>query len=143
MKCSQAGIDLIKRFEGFSAECYVCPAGKRTIGYGHVLAEGEAEQISAQEAEALLVKDIASAEEAVNRLVEVPLSQHQFDALVCLTYNIGNRAFSRSTLLRLLNNGDYMAAAAQFPRWVYASGKLLNGLRNRREAEQQLFLNNI
>lgn len=135
------GLALIKEFEGFSATEYLCPAGKRTIGYGHLLADGESypEGITEERAEELLRDDIAEAEDAVIRLVDVPLSPNQFDALVSFVFNAGCENFRRSTLLRRLNTGDYAAVPDQLMRWVYAGRKLSAGLMRRREAEAELF----
>lgn len=140
MKTSQRGIDLIRELEGFSAKPYLCPAGKSTIGYGHAIQPGELfERISQEEAEALLIKDIKWAETAVNTQVESDLTQNQFDALVSFVYNIGANAFRLSTMLRLLNSGDYNGAARQFSRWINSNGKPLNGLVRRRQMERALF----
>ena len=135
------GLALIKRFEGFSATEYLCSAGKRTIGYGHLLADGEnyPEGITEERAEELLRDDVAEAEDAVIRLVDVPLSPNQFDALVSFVFNVGSENFRRSTLLRRLNVGDYAAVPDQLMRWVYAGRKLSAGLMRRREAEAELF----
>ena len=142
MNISERGIALIKKYEGFCESVYVCPAGKNTIGYGHViLADEEFGQIiSEDEAEALLNQDINKVEQSVDGIVTVVLSQNEFDALVAFTYNIGAKAFANSTLLRLLNNNDKNGAALQFDRWVYASGRVLSGLVARRSAEKALFL---
>lgn len=143
MQTSQRGIDLIKRHEGFSATPYLCPAGVWTWGYGHTMSMGERQRggmITRGEAESLLRGDLTTAENAVNRLVTVPLTQGQFDALVSFTFNLGQGALMRSTLLRLLNSGDYANAAAQFKKWVYAGGTKLPGLVARREEERSLFV---
>lgn len=135
------GIDLITRFEGFSASPYRCPAGYLTIGYGHVIREGETfSRISREEAGELLADDVMVAEEAVLRLVDAPLTEGQFDALVSFTFNLGAGALQRSALRRRLNRREYVAAASEFPRWVYAGGRVLAGLVARREAERQRFL---
>ncbi|MEZ5691469.1 MAG: lysozyme [Rickettsiales bacterium] len=142
MKTSKNGIELIKRFEGFSAEPYYCPAGKLTIGYGHVMSGKEREgllTISKEIAENLLKKDIEIAEKTIARLVKIEITQGQFDALVSFIYNIGNQAFEKSTLLRILNDGETELAAGEFKRWVYSKGKRLRGLVKRREAEKLLF----
>lgn len=142
MEISEQGLALIRGFEGFSATPYLCPGGKPTIGYGHVIGAGEAfpeAGISRETAETMLKQDVKWAEQAVRRLAAVALSQNQFDALVCLVYNIGAKAFEKSTLLRILNSGDPEAAARQFSRWVYASGRKLPGLERRRAAETLLF----
>lgn len=145
MNISEQGIALIKEFEGFSAQPYRCPAGKLTIGYGHVIHPIETYPeagITQQEAEKLLKQDVSYAEAMVNHAVLVPLSQNQFDALVSLVYNIGIKAFVNSTLLRLLNDGDTQAAARQFSRWVHSNGKKLDGLVRRRAAEVAFFCKN-
>jgi lysozyme len=142
MSISARGIALIKQFEGFSPKAYLCPAGKLTIGYGHVVQERDAiardARLSEGEAEKLLLHDLRSCMRTINRLVAVPLSQNQFDALCSLVYNIGEGAFSRSKLLRLINTGD-TRAGAEFLRWIYAAGKPLSGLKNRRMIEKELF----
>lgn len=142
MKASERGYALIRRFEGFSAGCYFCPAGKPTIGYGHVIRSGEKFSpagITEDEAQALLAQDVKGTEQALSRLVTVPLTQNQCDALVCFTYNVGVTALAKSTLLRLLNAGNPDAAAQEFSRWVYGGGKKLPGLGARRAAEEALF----
>ena len=141
---SRQGLDLICRFEGFSPIIYMCPAGYPTIGYGHLITEANKEQfldgVDEDEALDLLRKDVAVAERAVLRLISVPLTQGQFDALVSFTYNLGAQSLSTSTLLRKLNAGDYAGAADEFLRWNKAGGKVLTGLTRRREAERDLFL---
>ena len=84
--------------------------------------------------------DVEDTEQAVNKLVKVQLTQNQYNALVSLAYNIGTYAFSKSTLLRKLNVGDYEGAAEQFLRWCYDNGKKVQGLLNRRVLEKELFL---
>ena len=119
---------------------YVCPAGKLTIGYGHVIKKGESfTRITKQRAEAILLTDMAIAESAVDRLVSVPLKSYQHAALVSFTFNLGSGNLARSTLLRKLNAGDYNGAANEFGRWVYSKGKILNGLVKRRKEEKEMF----
>ena len=133
---TQDGIDLIKRFEGFSSTVYICPAGYPTIGYGHLVRDHEKfEEISQEEAEALLRIDVESAERAVLRLIKVPLTDGQFDALVSFTYNLGSGALQCSTLRRKVNRQAHGEVPAQLVRWVWAGGRRLNGLVNRRNAE--------
>jgi len=142
MQTSERGIALLKESEGFSATPYICPAGKPTIGYGHVIRDDEnfADQgIDDAQAESLLRRDIGTAEQAVFEAVSVGLTQNQFDAMVVLTYNIGIGAFQNSTLLKDLNAGDIDSALSQWGRWIYASGKPLPGLIARRKAEVELF----
>lgn len=144
MKTSQHGIDLIKKYEGFSSKVYLCPAGVPTIGYGHAIKWGEMlSEISPEEAEDLLRKDVVDAENAVLRLVSVSLFQCQFDALVSFTYNLGSEALRKSTLLKRLNAGQYLDAANEFNKWVNAGGKKLAGLVKRRAEERKMFLEGI
>jgi len=142
LRVSQAGLDLIKRFEGFSATVYPCPAGKPTIGYGHALKPGEAfpHPISQADATDLLAEDCRLAEIFINANVRARLAQHEFDALVCFVYNIGIGAFDRSTLRFFLNKGDRAAAANEFLRWNKAKGIPVEGLTRRRMAEAKMFL---
>ena len=141
-KVSENGIALIKQYEGFSPLPYLCPAGKPTIGYGHVIKPKERypeSGITVSDAEALLKSDVEFAEQAINRLVRTKLKQAQFDALVSLVFNIGAGAFEHSTLLKCLNKEDHANAAKQFLRWVFAAGKKMPGLVLRRQAELKLF----
>jgi GH24 family phage-related lysozyme (muramidase) len=138
---TQAGIDLIKRFEGFSPAVYICPAGYPTIGYGHVMKPQEREQfaggITTEQAETLLRQDLQTAERAVLRIINVPLTDGQFDALVSFTFNLGAGALQRSTLRRKVNRGDHAAVPAEFRKWVWAGGRKLEGLVRRRDAEMK------
>lgn len=138
MKISQAGIDLIKAYEGYSAKAYVCPAGYLTIGYGHLIKDLSSVSITKPQAEALLRTDVATAEKSVNRLIKVPLRQNQFDALVSFVYNLGGGALQSSTLRLRINRGD-TNASEEFHRWVMAKGHKLPGLIKRRAAEAALF----
>lgn len=144
MMTSKAGLGLIKHFEGFSAKPYVCSGGKLTIGYGHVVKPHERARfergITEKEAEVLLQDDVRAAEAAVARLISVPLSQGQFDALVSFTFNLGAGALERSTLRRRLNAEDYASVPSELSRWIYAGGKRLAGLKRRREAEAALWM---
>ena len=140
-KLSINGLNELKQFEGLRLEVYNDAAGKPTIGYGHLIKPGESFPPAITKATALrlLSLDVAFAENAVNDLVSVPLSQTQFDALVSFTYNVGAGAFERSTVLALLNDADYIGATDELSRWVYAGGNVVTGLVNRRQAEQALF----
>jgi lysozyme len=141
MRISQTGIDLIRRHEGLRLKTYVCPGGMPTIGYGHTGSEAFPDnEITADEADKLLRADLMGYEAAIEECVIAGLSQNQFDSLVSLIYNIGAGAFERSTLLRLLNQGDYTGAANQFCLWNKAGGKILPGLLRRRCEEAILFL---
>ena len=138
---SDRGLALIRHFEGFQPRVYRCPGGYDTIGYGHVVRAEEAfpGEISLSEAENLLKQDVVEAERAVDRLVPVPLSPGQFDALVSFTFNLGAGALQRSSLRRKACRGEHEAAAREFPRWIYAGGHPLRGLLTRRLAEARLY----
>lgn len=136
LRTSDAGIALIKRFESFCATVYRCPAGKPTIGYGHVILPGEQfGTITEADAIELLRRDLAIAEAAVRRLITVPLTQNQFNALVSFTFNVGEGALEKSTLRRRINQGNWALAKRELLRWVFADGKVLAGLVVRREEE--------
>ncbi|HVI43989.1 MAG TPA: glucosaminidase domain-containing protein [Chitinophaga sp.] len=150
---STAGVDLIKRLEGFRAQKYNDQAGHCTIGYGTLLHKGNcngdaSEQpyaggITEQRATQLLQERLTTFQEAVNSRVTVTLNQNQFDALVSFVYNVGTENFRRSTLLRLLNQGNYGAVPTEMRKWVKVrrNGQLVDsqGLINRRNAEIELF----
>jgi len=146
MKISQKGIDLIKEFEGCKLQAYKCPAGVWTIGIGSTLyANGTKVKqgdnlVSIEQAFELLRSTLSSYEKAVNA-IGVDLTQHEFDALVCLCYNIGAPNFSSSTLVKMLKSKDPKEETAkQFLRWNKAGGVEMAGLTRRREAEKDLFL---
>jgi lysozyme len=136
-----AGLSLIRAFEGFSPVPYVCPAGFPTVGYGHVVREGEhfGESLSPEAGEALLRADLPRYEGAVCRLIAVPLADLCFDALVSFTFNLGEGALAASTLRRLVNEGRLGEAGPQFDRWVFAGARKLPGLVRRRAAERALW----
>ncbi len=137
------GIELIQQFEGFSPMIYLDAAGLPTIGYGHLLREGEEaifrRGISHEAAIALLIKDVQAAERAVLRLIRVPLTDGQFDALVSFTFNLGNGALQRSTLRRKINREEHHDVPAEFAKWVWAGGRKLKGLIRRRATESSLY----
>ena len=140
MEISQNGINLIKQFEGCRLEAYKCPAGVWTISYGHTGSDVvSGRKITQEQAENLLKQDLIVHCNNVEKLVKVKLNQNQFDALVSFEYNVGYGNFSSSTLLKLLNKGDYTGAAGQFERWVYAGGKVLARLQKRRKAAMSCF----
>lgn len=140
MNISENCIELVKHFEGCSLDAYKCPAGVLTIGYGHT---GKSlrgwHKITQEEAEIILQSDLEGFEEAVTKMVTVPLTQGQFDALVSFAFNCGAKALKNSTLLKKLNARDYNGASNEFLRWNKAGGKVLAGLTRRRRAEQHLF----
>lgn len=134
------GRNLIKSFEGLSLTVYDDAAGLPTIGYGHLLVDGENyKRITQDEADILFNRDVARFEVAVNENVKVPITQNMFNGLVSFAYNVGIGAFKDSTLLRVLNGGDYIEAVNQLSRWNKAGGAFVQGLANRREQEQEVF----
>ncbi|MFN3399655.1 MAG: lysozyme [Ferrovibrio sp.] len=149
MAISPEGLAAIKEYEVLRDRVYPDQAGHKTIGYGHKLRPGEEAKypgmIDDKTAVELLTKDAGEAEAAVRRLVTAPLSQQEYDALVSLTYNIGQGGLAESTVLRELNKGDYRAAAEAILMWdkITQGGQRVrsNGLVNRRNDERNLFLN--
>lgn len=145
MNISERGLDLIKEFEGFRAKPYRDAVGVPTIGYGNTFyTDGRKvamtdPAIDEAQATELLKAVVKRFESAVSAAVRVPLSQGQFDALVSFAYNVGVGNLQKSTLLRLLNSGDYTGATGQFARWNRAGGQVLAGLTRRRAAEAKLF----
>lgn len=137
---SDAGLALMKSFEGLRLSAYQDVAGVWTIGYGHTGADVHAGQIITDfVAEALLRTDVAPCVTCVNTAAKVQLTQNQFDALVDFAYNAGRGNLLKSTLLQKVNLGDFAGAAAQFGLWVYAGGQQQPGLVRRRAAEAALF----
>jgi GH24 family phage-related lysozyme (muramidase) len=140
-KISQKGIDLVKSFEGGPyLDAYRDPVGVWTIGYGTTSGVKAGMKITKSQAEQYLREDLDQFEKAVKDNVKVPLNTEQFSALVSFTYNVGEGALASSTLLRLLNQGDYRGAADQFLRWNKGGGQELPGLTRRRNAERAMFL---
>jgi len=158
MTISEAGIQLIKSFEGCHSSPYRCPAALWTIGYGHVLYPDQArlktpERASyplkpehnrvwdADEIDALLAADLRKFEAGVLRLCPPCVdSQPQFDAIVSLAFNIGLGNLQASTLRMKYSRGEIESAADEFLKWNKAGGKILAGLTRRRSAERALFL---
>lgn len=144
MKLSPHGIKLLQGFEACRLIAYRDTRGVWTIGWGHTGLEVQKDvRWSQREADTAFVRDIAWAENAVNKHVKIPLAQNQFDALVCFVFNVGEPNFKLSTLLRKVNGYDMVGAQAQFPRWnkVTVNGNLVvdKGLVNRRALEKALF----
>lgn len=139
MIVSDKAIALIKDFESLQLKAYLCPANIWTIGYGHTRNVKQGDEISVYQAERYLRADLVQFEQDVNRLVRVPLTQGQYDALISFVFNVGCRAFSTSTLLKKLNSRDYDGAANEFARWKFAKGRALPGLERRRLLEKRLF----
>jgi lysozyme len=154
MQMSEPGLELLKLWEGFKLKVYKDSAGLPTIGVGHLITKSEqssgniqiagvsvayANGLTDQQALDLLSQDVQPAEQAVNKGVKVELNQDQFDALVSFTFNVGVGAFNGSTLLKVLNQGQYTQVPAQLQRWNKAGGKVVQGLVNRRANEIRLW----
>ena len=147
MIVSKNGLDLIKQFEGLSLKPYLDVVNIPTIGWGSTYyPDGKKvtlqdKEITEQKAfeilEYIANKDFGS---FVNKAVKVKLNQNQFDALVSFAYNLGNGNLQQSTLLKKVNNNDFIGASLEFEKWNKAGGKVLNGLTKRRTAEKELFL---
>lgn len=133
-------LQLVTNFEGLRLKAYQDSVGVWTIGYGHTGGDvSPGMTITEDEADALLMDDVERFEDFVNRLVNVPVTQWQFDALVSFCFNLGQGNLSSSTLLKKLNAKDYEGAAQEFNEWVYAGGEKLRGLVRRRKAESLMF----
>ena len=145
MRCNDAGIAIIKRYEGCSLSCYLDPVGIPTIGFGsiwdlnHARLRRSHRDITSDEAEYLLKRELLSTENAVARMVKAPLTSNQFSALCCLVYNVGSGRFRSSTIRMKLNRKDFQGAANEFWKWRRANGIILRGLVLRRAQEAWLF----
>jgi len=143
-KASRAGIDLLKDFEGFRSEAARLPDGRWTIGYGHTKSARAGVTISEADASALLQYDLIEVVAAVNDLVFTPITQNQFDSLVCFAFNVGLAGFRTSTVLRRINEGAMLQAAWSLEMWRKAEFEghefVVDALVRRRAAEKALFL---
>lgn len=143
MKLDKAGIDFMHNNESCRLTAYLDTGMVWTIGWGSIRIFGnpvkKGQTITQAEADEQFLADAADTEKAVNKLVKVNLTQNQYNALVDFVYNVGISAFANSTLLKVLNKGDYVEAAKQFMRWVYDNGKEVEGLKNRRRRTRALF----
>lgn len=139
MKCNNAGLNLIKQFEGERLQAYQDQKGLWTIGVGH-LGATPGEVITEGQADDLLRQDLAHVETCIADWTWVPLTSNQFSALCSLVFNIGTGAYYASTLHKLLLNKQYEAAASEFLKWNHINGVVSEGLTRRREAERTLYL---
>jgi len=146
MKLNRKGIDLIKRWEGFSDKMYLCQAGVPTYGYGSTRKlDGtpvkKGDRINLVDAEKLLIKETSEFAKGVTRLLGgVQLNENQFSALVSFAYNLGLGNLEKSTLLKIIKaDPNSPLIQSQFLRWNKANGKVLNGLTNRRKEEANLY----
>lgn len=134
---SAAGLVGIVQFEGYSSQAIIpVPGDVPTIGFGTTAGVKPGDTITPPAALARALTDVSKFEGALKQCVKVPLSQGEYDAFVSLAYNIGPGAFCGSTLVRLLNQGEYLAACAEISRWNKFHGQPLPGLTRRREAER-------
>jgi lysozyme len=139
-KINDAGIDLIREFEGLRLEAYRCPAGVLTIGYGHTRTARPGQRIRLDQALDLLRQDLQTFEEGVEAALSgAPTTDNQFAAMVSLAFNIGVKNFRGSSVLRFHVQGLHDPAANAFGRWIRAGGKVLAGLVRRRKAEAALY----
>jgi lysozyme len=139
MKTSDRGLSLIMSSESCRTRAYPDPVGIWTIGYGHTRDVHPGDTCTVEQAADWLKEDVVQAENAVMQLVDVAMTQGEFDALVDFVFNEGEGALAGSTLLKKLNAGDHHGAAMEFPRWIYASGHVLPGLVTRRAHDEALF----
>ena len=143
MKTSGEGIELIKFFEGCELESYKCSGAVWTIGYGKTSGVKEGDTCTQDEAEQYLADDLFEFEKIVHKHVNVPLKQHEFDALVSWTYNLGGGSLKTSTLLIRINDNNHRSwvdIPHQIKRWNRAGGEVLDGLVKSREAEAKMWL---
>lgn len=134
---SAAGLVGIVQFEGYSSTAYIpVPGDVPTIGFGTTAGVKPGDTITPRAALARALADVSKFEGALKQCVKVPLTQGEYDAFLSLAYNVGPSAFCGSTLVRLLNAGDYAGACAQISRWNKQGGRELAGLTKRREAER-------
>lgn len=141
---SGAGLNMIGMFEGCVLHVYRDPIGLPTIGIGHLVHPEDnlslGQSITKQRAYELLAQDVKKCETALNRHIVVELNQNEFDALVSLGFNCGTGLYQSSALAILLNRGDRLRAADEFPKWCKAGGKVHPGLQARRKEERRVFL---
>lgn len=143
MQLSSNGLDFIKNHEGFRPKIYYDSAGLKTIGFGHLIKPSDKFTVKTvltySDALSLLYSDLLPFCKCVSS-INSKLTQNQFDALVSFCYNVGEGAFLSSTLVKCILKNDFLSASNQFERWVYAGGKVIEGLRLRRVSERDLFL---
>lgn len=137
---SQIGLDAIKGYEGVRLNAYLDSVNVATIGVGHTRGVKMGDTITYEQCDDFLRDDLKDAEDAVNRLVTVPLTQGQADALFSFVFNLGEGALAGSTLLKMLNKRQYDVAADEFLKWTHAGNRVLLGLVKRRTSERMLFL---
>ena len=141
MKISEDGLELIKKFEGCETTAYQDSVGVWTIGFGHTKGVEEGQTCSIEDAESMLADEMDEYEGYINDMVKVDLQQHEFDALVAWVYNLGPTNLGESTMLKVLNGGQFDRVPDEMNRWTRAGGEILEGLVRRRQAESLMFQN--
>jgi len=141
MKISEDGLELIKKFEGCETTAYQDSVGVWTIGFGHTKGVEEGQTCSIEDAESMLADEMDEYEGYINNMVKVELQQHEFDALVAWVYNLGPTNLGESTMLKVLNGGQFDRVPDEMNRWTRAGGEILEGLVRRRQAESLMFQN--
>lgn len=143
MKVSEYGLALVKHFEGCRLHPYLDAVHLWTIGWGRRISDSAVKQywngVSQDQADKWFNDDIQGFALGVTKLLQKPVEQHEFDAVVSLAYNIGIGALKTSTMLRLLNEGDKNGASKEFRKWCHAGAHVLPGLLRRRTVEQNMF----
>ena len=146
MKVSERAIKLIKHHEGVRNRPYRCPANLYTVGVGHLIGDGKHlpdswnRTFSQEEIDGILKSDLRRFELGVHKMLpNVPLRQHEFDAIISFCFNLGLGCFQRSTLRQALLRGDKKAAMESLVKYCRAGGKILRGLQIRRLDEKALF----
>ena len=141
MKISEDGLELIKKFEGCETSAYQDNVGVWTIGFGHTKGVEEGQTCSIEDAESMLADEMDEYEGYINNMVKVDLQQHEFDSLVAWVYNLGPTNLGESTMLKVLNGGQFDRVPDEMNRWTRAGGEILEGLVRRRQAESLMFQN--
>ena len=143
---NEAGMDLIKHYEGWRSSVYLCSASRCTIGWGSTWdVNGDAitldhADITKEQGEYLLLREVRHSEEAIKKIVKADLTENMFSSLCSFIYNVGSGNFQKSTMRMKLNRGFYEDAADEFPKWRRAGGRIVKGLVRRRKQERELFL---
>ena len=148
LKVSAEGLEHITKWEGLMLKRYICPAGKPTIGVGHVILPGENyQEITKEQAIEILAKDVERFEKAVKKHITVSLNQNQFDALVSFIFNTGEGGIINTGVQKAVNSSDFASVPAKLEEWskfrVNGVMKVNKGLLNRRKSEAQLFIKPI
>ncbi len=139
LSLSATGLLALAGYEGFRNEAYIpVPGDVPTVGFGSTEGVKLGDKITVEEGLERLYRDVGVVESAIAKCVKVPLTQGEYDAYTSFVFNVGGSAFCSSTLVKKLNSGDYPGACAELKRWVYADGKVLPGLVERREREFQM-----